>query len=75
MAAIQFRMCPCCELPAERRSTPITDRDAERGYQIMAAKGWSASRLLAERAEDLDFIAPGMTTWLAQMTGNLTPPS
>jgi hypothetical protein len=59
-----MRFCPCCELPAKQRSTPITDAQAALGFQKMAERGWTAERLLAERLDDIDFIAPGMADWL-----------
>lgn len=57
-------MCPCCEQPAQRRTTPITEDEAMRGFVLMAQRGWTAERLLAERADDIEFIAPGMNDWL-----------
>jgi hypothetical protein len=57
-------LCPCCERPASPRKTPITMSDAERTLERMQAKGWTVRRLLDEKTEDLDYIAPGLTDWL-----------
>jgi hypothetical protein len=56
--------CPCCDKPAIRRIEPITDAEAERGWSIMARRGWTVTQLLNERSSDLDYIAPGLTDWL-----------
>ena len=63
-------ICPCCERPARRRVTAITDAEKLKSYGKMLTKGWTRDRLLAERAEDLDYIAPGLTDWL-----RLLPPT
>lgn len=57
-------LCPCCELPGKPRTTPITDREAEQGFALMTLRGWTPESLLAERADDLDYIAPGLTDWI-----------
>jgi len=57
-------LCPCCDQMSGPRTTPLSEGDCLRGYALMLTKGWSAQRLLAEKADDLDYIAPGMTDWL-----------
>jgi hypothetical protein len=56
--------CPCCGLMSMPRLTPITVAEAEEGLRRCVARGWTADRLLAERAADLDYLTPGMTDWL-----------
>lgn len=57
-------ICPCCGVLTGPRATPLTAVEAERGFAIMVRKGWTSERLLAEQAEALDYIAPGMTNYL-----------
>jgi hypothetical protein len=64
--SLRVYICPCCDRPAQRRAEPLTEKDCLLSYAKMLAKGWTSDRLLAERSEDLDYIAPGLTDWLRQ---------
>jgi hypothetical protein len=57
-------LCPCCEQEAEPRTTPLTELEARKAFAMMAMRGWTRDRLLDERAETLDIMAPGFTEWL-----------
>lgn len=57
-------LCPCCERMTGPRATPITEAEALRAYTMMSLKGWTPATLLAEKGDDLDYIAPGLTSWL-----------
>lgn len=61
---MQMFTCPCCDEPAKPRSSPLSEPEKYAGFAKMLAKGWTAERLLAERSEDLEGIAPGMTDFL-----------
>jgi hypothetical protein len=56
--------CPCCELETAGRKTPISEDGMRKGLAMMLAVGWTPERLIAERSEDLDGIAPGLTDWI-----------
>lgn len=61
---MRLYLCPCCEQVMGPRTTPISDDEIRLGYALLLARGWTAERLLAERSEDLDGIAPGVTDFL-----------
>jgi hypothetical protein len=61
---VRLFICPCCEKPTLARETPMTQQDMRLGFARMAERGWTASRLLAERLTDIDGIAPGMSDYL-----------
>jgi len=66
MATFAPRICPCCgeTVTRTRPSGRVTDQQALSGYLRCVARGYTRERLLAEEAETLDLIAPGMTDWL-----------
>ena len=57
-------ICPCCERPSVPRPTPISAAECEKAFGWLYAKGWTRARLLAERRDDIDYLAPGLSDWL-----------
>ena len=58
-------VCPCCDQVVKApRTKPITDAEFERALALMMARGWTVQRLLTERYDDLEYIAPGLTSML-----------
>jgi hypothetical protein len=57
-------ICPCCDGEGQPRTEPLTEQESRGAFAQMAARGWTRDRLLAERAETLDIMAPGFTEWL-----------
>jgi hypothetical protein len=46
------------------RPTPISAAECEKAFGWLYAKGWTRARLLAERLDDIDYLAPGLSDWL-----------
>ncbi|MGD0106769.1 MAG: hypothetical protein ABSC06_22430 [Rhodopila sp.] len=61
--------CPCCgQIPTTRRTTPVTEEQAARGYLFCRARGFTREQLLSETyRETLDFTAPGLRDFIAAM--------
>jgi hypothetical protein len=68
------RVCPCCGATVtRRRTTRLTDAQCAHGYlRCVVHRGYTRERLLAEEAETLDLIAPGMVDWLRALSPEQT---
>lgn len=57
-------ICPCCDQPAQPRTTPMSPAEMVTALRLMERKGLTPAELLTVYADTLDHIAPGMTAYI-----------